>query len=288
MKSPALALALALALGVPAPSIAQKPTARQVVERIRQNLGVPWAEPTIDTFKDGNPDTPVTGIAVTMMATQDVLQRAAAAGDNFIITHEPTFYSHADALDALEKAGDPVVAAKRAFIREHGLVVWRFHDNWHRRRPEGIQTGMVKKLGWEKYAHADDPWTFTLPPTTVGALARVLSRRLDASALRIVGDPALRVTHVALTGGFPGFEAQRSLLARDDVELLVMGEAHEWETIPYATDAVTQGRHKAMIVLGHVPSEQAGMEEATRWIRGFVTEVPVQFIATKEPFRALK
>ena len=34
----------------------------------------------------------------------------------------------------------------------------------------------------------------------------------------------------------------------------------------------------------HVPSEQAGMEEATRWIRGFVTEVPLTFVTTREPF----
>jgi len=38
----------------------------------------------------------VTGIAVTMMATLDVLQRAAANGQNLIITHEPTFYDHLD------------------------------------------------------------------------------------------------------------------------------------------------------------------------------------------------
>ena len=52
-------------------------TARDVVERIKQNIGVPWTEPTVDTFKDGDPATPVTGIAVTMMATFDVLRRAA-------------------------------------------------------------------------------------------------------------------------------------------------------------------------------------------------------------------
>ena len=43
-----------------------------------------------------------------------------------------------------------------------------------------------------------------------------------------------------------------------------------------------------MIVLGHVPSEQAGMQEATRWLRGFVKEVPVEFIATDDPFRPLR
>ena len=48
----------------------------------------------MDTFKAGNPDSPVSGIAVIKMATLDVLQRAAAVGDSLTITHEPTFFKH--------------------------------------------------------------------------------------------------------------------------------------------------------------------------------------------------
>jgi len=71
-------------------------TARQLVAEIQKQVGVEWQKDTVDTFKAGNPDTPVTGVAVTMMATMDVLQRASAKGLNFIITHEPTFYAHLD------------------------------------------------------------------------------------------------------------------------------------------------------------------------------------------------
>jgi hypothetical protein len=73
-------------------------------------------------------------------------------------------------------------------------------------------------------------------------------------------------------------------LERDDVQVLVVGETREWETVEYAADAVTQGRNKALIVIGHVPSEQGGMEECARWLKGFVKEVPVAFVAAKEPF----
>ena len=57
-------------------------TARAIVTRIQERLGVPWQTDTVDTFKAGNPDEPITGIAVTMMATMDVLERAAASGKN--------------------------------------------------------------------------------------------------------------------------------------------------------------------------------------------------------------
>src|SRR6516162_2109125 len=101
---------LAAAGLLPPRATAQGMTARQVIERIQQNVGVPWAQQTVDTFKAGNPDTAVKGIATTMMATLDLLQRAAGAGRNLVITHEPTFYSHEDNIKDL--AGDPVFEDK--------------------------------------------------------------------------------------------------------------------------------------------------------------------------------
>lgn len=268
------------------PALAQSNglTARQVIERIQKNVGVPWRAQTVDTFKAGNPDTRVTGIAVTMMATFDVLRRAAASGNNLIITHEPTFYGHLDQTDELNKEHDAVLATKEAFIAEHHLVVWRFHDHWHARRPDGIQTGMVHALGWEKFQVADHNNLFVVPETTVQDLAAEIKKRLDIRTLRVVGDPSLRVTKLALNPGYPGFPAERHTLQRDDVEVLVMGEGLEWETIEYGADAAAEGKHKALIILGHIPSEQAGMEECTRWLRTFVTEVPVEFVPAREPF----
>jgi putative NIF3 family GTP cyclohydrolase 1 type 2 len=259
-------------------------TARQVIERIQKNVGVAWRSQTVDTFKAGDPDTPVTGIATTMMATYDVLVRAAAAGDNLIITHEPTFYGHTDETAALEKENDAVLAAKQAFIQAHHLVVWRFHDHWHMRKPDGIQTGMIRALGWEKFQNADNNHLFVIPETTVGKLASDIKQRLGIRTLRVVGDPSLRVTKLALAPGYPGFPGERHWLQRDDVEALVMGEGLEWETIEYGADAAAEGKHKALIILGHIPSEQAGMDDCAQWLKTFVPEVKVEFIATKEPF----
>jgi len=279
-----LLITLAAMLSVPASAQSRRLTARQVIERIQKHVGVPWHEPTVDTFKAGNPDTPVTGIAVTMMATLDVLQRAAASGNNLIITHEPTFYDHFDKTEDLEKESDPVLAAKQAFIQKHGLVIWRFHDHWHMRRPDGIQTGMIRALGWQKYQNPHDDHLFVVPQTTLESLAAQIKKRLGIHALRVVGDPNMKVTRLGLAPGFPGFPMQRHLLQRQDVDVLVMGEAHEWETIEYAADAVTARKHKALIILGHIPSEQAGMDECARWLKTFVTEVPVAFVPTPEPF----
>ena len=260
-------------------------TAHEVIASIQQHVGVPWQAETVDTLKAGDPDAAVTGIAVTMMATMDVLQRAAASGKNLIITHEPTFYNHLDKLDVLEqKENDPVLAAKLAFIAEHHLVVWRFHDHWHRRRPDGIVTGMVHALGWEKYQDAKDEHLFSIPETTMEKLAADLKAKLSTHAMRVVADPHQKVRRVALVPGSSGFARETQALEMPDVDVLLTGEPREWETVEYVADAVTQKKGKSLIILGHIPSEQAGMEECTRWLKTFVSEVPIEFVPAADPF----
>jgi len=287
-KHALLGLLLALTLPVTAAVAQQKPlTARQVIERIQAHVGVPWQSDTVDTFKAGNPDTPVTGIAVTMMATLDVLKRAAVSGNNLIITHEPTFFNHLDKPDELDQGdNDPVLAEKREFIEKHGLIIWRFHDHWHARKPDGIQAGMVHVLGWEKFQDPANQHLFTVPRTTVKALAADLKARLGIRVMRVVGESHMEVTRVAMSPGAAGFAREARALEMPDVEVLVVGETREWETVEYVADAVTEGKHKALIIMGHIPSEQAGMEECTRWLKNFVTEVPISFVPSAEPFWA--
>ena len=268
---------------IPAQAVSAQ-SAADIIARIEAKSGVQVAQTTVDTFKAGDPATRVTGIAVTMMATLDVLQRAAAKGHNLIITHEPTFYGHRDATDVLEAEKDSVYTAKQEFIRKHGLVVWRFHDRPHAMKPDMIASGMIGAMGWEKYRSAENPNVFDIPPTTLRELARAVVARLGARTIRIVGDSLARVSRVGMTFGFPGFAANRKTLQVAGVEALVMGEDHEWETIEYGVDAVTAGLRKGLLVIGHVPSEQAGMEEVSRWLKTFITDVPVEFVPTREPF----
>jgi len=272
--------------GFSAASAQERPlTAREVVQRIQEHVGVPWQKETVDTFKAGDPDTKVTGIAVTMMATFDVLQRAAASGANLIITHEPTFYNHLDEFTEIpQKENDPVLAEKLAFIKEHHLVVWRFHDHWHKRAPDGIEAGMTHALGWEAFQDKQNQYLFAVPEITLDQLAAVLKTRLELHTMRVVGDPKMKVTRVALSPGAAGMQREIGALEKPDVQLLITGESREWETVEYTADAVSEKKNKALIVLGHIPSEQAGMEECTRWLKTFVSEVPVNFVPAAQPF----
>jgi putative NIF3 family GTP cyclohydrolase 1 type 2 len=280
------ALILAVVAACAWPTWAQKPlTARQAIEKIKLQIGAPVDPNTVDTFKAGDPETPVTGIATTFLATYGVLQEAVASGANLIITHEPTFYNHLDETVFLK--GDAVFEQKAAYIREHHLVVWRFHDEWHWRKPDGIIEGFTQAVGWEKYRRPYEQNVFTLPPTTVGQLAADLQAKLNSRIIRVVGDPGLRVTEVAYLPGASGENKEIKELERDDVQVLVAGEAREWETVEYARDAATEGRAKALILLGHEVSEEPGMEYCARWLRGLFPRLPVTFIPAGEPFQTV-
>lgn len=255
-------------------------TARQVIERIQKNVGVPWQKDTVDTFKAGDPETQVTGVATSFMATLDVLQRASASGKNLIITHEPTFYSHLDGIKDL--TADPIFRVKRDFIAKNKLVVWRFHDHWHARQPDAIYIALAQLLGWEKYSVDKSQMLYALPPTTLEALARDMQTRLKTQALRVIGDPRIEVSKVALSPGAAGLRMQMELMPKADV--YVCGEATEWEGIEYARDTIASGEKKGMIMAGHVVTEEPGMNLCAQWVKTLVPEVPVEWIPAGDPF----
>ncbi len=260
-------------------------TAAEVMQRVIAATGATPPADTVDTLKAGDPSTVVTGIVTTFMDTYPVLEKAVASGKNLIITHEPTFYNHLD--QQSQFATDPVYQQKLAYIREHRLVVYRFHDTWHMRQPDGILVGMVNQFGWKKYQNTANPDLFTIPSTTVGQIAASLQKSTGARAIRIVGDPAMTVTRIALMPGASGSDEQIKVLEKDDVQLLVAGESREWETVPYVVDAAAEGRIKALILLGHEVSEEAGMDECARWLRSVFPGMPIQFIPAGEPFHTV-
>lgn len=257
-------------------------TANDIVERIKAHVGVPWQAKTVDGIVAGDPATPVSGIASVMMATFAELKEAAAAGLNFVVTHEPTFWSHQEEVASVKD--NPLYRDKLAFIAEKKLVCFHFHDHWHALKPrDGIAEGMMRHLGWSGYVSAEDPQRFALPPTTLEALARHIQTRLHAKTIRVIGDPALAVKNVQASWGYAMKAAGIALLSRD-VEVLIVGETWEWELQEYVADLAAMGRKKALIVVGHINSEQWGMEYCAEWLKGFVPEVPVRFLEMPEPY----
>jgi putative NIF3 family GTP cyclohydrolase 1 type 2 len=257
-------------------------TAQQVLDRMRANIGTEWREGGVDRIIVGAPDTPVTGVATTMMATFDALKAAVAARLNLVITHEPTYWSHQD--NTAQLLDDPLYRAKLDWMGAHNLTVFHFHDHWHGKRPiDGINYGMARKMGWTGYMDGANNRQFNIPSKTLLELAKEFQRKLGDRTLRVIGTPDLMVSKVIASWGncsaFPGVP-----YLSGEADVLVIGEAQDWDLIAYAQDLVAAGKKKGLIVLGHVLSEQWGMAYCADWLRSFVTEVPVKFIPLIEPY----
>ena len=255
-------------------------TAADIVARIQEALskqGIAWRTQTVDTFKAGLPETEVKAIATTGLATFDLLRRAAAAGRNFVITHEPTFYNHTDQTTALEN--DPIYQAKQRFIQDNRMIVFRFHDHAHALRPDPLVAGSARMLGLTAHASPTERGIYIVPQTTLRALAADFARRLKAQSIRVVGDPDAKVTRIAVS---PGYSTQALTPA---VDVSVGGEiAESGGNAEYALDATALGQAKGLILLGHMMSEDWGMLEVADWLRTVITDVPIEWMPAGEPF----
>jgi putative NIF3 family GTP cyclohydrolase 1 type 2 len=277
MSAGALASGQALrAQGTSGPAV----TARQVVERIQKQVAVPWRTQTVDTFKAGNPDAPLKGIATTFIATMDVLQRASKAGRNFVIAHEPTFYVHED---TPQFSSSSMYGVKKSFIEENGMVVFRFHDHLHARKPDVILQGLAEALGWEKYA-ADNQRIYDVPAASFESMKKHVRDRLKIRAMKAIGDPKLQVTKVALMPGAANMQGIARAVDGGEVSLIIMGETSEWQGMEYVRDATISGKKIAIVHAGHVATEEPGMRLCAEWLKTFVPEVPIEFIPAREPF----
>jgi putative NIF3 family GTP cyclohydrolase 1 type 2 len=257
------------------------PTIQSVIDLILSTIPeAPW-ENSVDTIKAGDPSRQVRGIVTTFMATRAVIEAARELGANFIITHEPTYYNHEDRME--DMAGDAVFESKRQLIEETGITIWRFHDYWHAHRPDGIQVGFARQLGWETYQDHENGEVFHIPPISLQRLVAHLKAGLGTPGLRVVGDMTMICQHVAAMLGSPGGDWLMQVLRNPQVDTLLCGETVEWQVCEYARDANATGIPKAVVVIGHERSEEGGMAYLAQWLGERLPGVPVSHVPSGDP-----
>ncbi|MFS0723784.1 Nif3-like dinuclear metal center hexameric protein [Paenibacillus sp. 1P07SE] len=243
------------------------------------------ASSVVDGWIYGDPQWPVTGVAVVFSATLAVLEEAAGMGANLIIAHEGPYYSHHPGEAWL--AGDPVYLYKKRWIEERQLAIYRNHDHWHRRQPDGIMQGLLRALQWETHVETYLPTAaiVTLSAVTLAERAGELKERLGAPFVRLAGDPAMTSRRIGLLAGYRGSAAQAlPLFSEHRVDTVIAGEGPEWELPDYIADACRQGSPRGLLLLGHAVSEEPGMRYLAEELQAVGPDVPVRYIAGQQPF----
>lgn len=239
--------------------------------------GAPFPE-TVDTLKTGDAGWNVRAVAVTFMATYEVIEQAIKLGTDLIITHEPTFYGHTDETVWLEH--DSVYLAKRRLIDEHHIAIWRFHDYLHALQPDPTITWLLKALDWTTYAFPEQPFVCKLPARSLHDLVLEIKSKLGLATVQVVGDMQMTCETVGFLVGASGGQVHIGALSGWSLDVLVCGEINEWETNEYVRDAIATGHSQALIVVGHSVSEEDGVRETTFWLQERLPEIPITFIPT--------
>jgi putative NIF3 family GTP cyclohydrolase 1 type 2 len=235
----------------------------------------------VDTLKSGSGDQVVTGIVATMFATVKVIQAAAKMKANLIITHEPTFYNHADDPNWVEN--NTTVKEKKELLDKYQIAVWRFHDYWHRMKPDGILHGFLLKTDWLGYNPKEEN-VFQVPAQPLIEIVRHIRDSLKIPHIRYLGDETSNCSIIALMPGAGGGQRQVKMLIDNKADLLIVGESPEWETPEYIRDSRALGKSVSLIILGHTYSEEPGMEFLVQWLQPKLPGIKITHIAPDATF----
>lgn len=238
-----------------------------------------------DTLKAGDEEAEVTGIVTTFLATAEVIEKTAALGANLIITHEPTFYHHDDTPETFPQ--DAVLGRKAGALAAHGIAVFRYHDFWHRHRPDGIYTGVVRQMGWQTYLEKGTHHVFVLPPTSLGNIISQVKSMFGVETVQIIGDKNALHERVGLFVGSPGPHWHTPSVTNDKLDLLICGEVNELELTEYVRDAQTYGRKLGLIIVGHEPTEEAGMAYLAEWLEPQLSGILITHISSGYPLKTV-
>lgn len=266
----------------------------EVIETILQEMcGDQRLSPTCDQIIIGNKENEVTGVVTTFMATIDVIKQAIELGTNFIITHEPTWFNGGDESDWCQS--DSVYLAKKKLIEDANITIWRLHDHMHiNPNKDYIYDGFLKEIGWTSYMLEDPkmPHAYEIPETTVDDLALFFKNKLEMDTIQVIGEGSNRIRRVGILVGGGSLGLGREMMPMEQMEqknldVIICGDITEWTLSAYVNDAKQLGMNRAMIVLGHERSEEAGMKYLVSFISDLIPELPVTFVDAKEPFRYL-
>jgi putative NIF3 family GTP cyclohydrolase 1 type 2 len=247
-----------------------KPTA--VLDHFRSITRSVKPEDSVDRIIIGDPEKEVSRVGVTWMSTFAKVREALARGCELLITHEPTFWIHANELATLEAwPADSIkrqaAERKRRFIEQSGLVILRVHDAWDAMPEIGIPWAWAKHLGLAGKPAAMIEHGFQqrhdIGPVPLDEFARRVAARtalLGEPAVQVVGPSDKLVSKVGIgTGCYCDLEAFHRMGC--DVSVICDDSNWYWQWVQFAAD-----NDHCIIRVNHGTSEEPGMITLTKYI----------------------
>lgn len=240
---------------------------------------VDW-DHTCDEFLHGDPNIEVQGMAVAWIPTNAAIDRAASAGCNLFVTHEPAFYGGYRGCPS----ADTLAEQKRAMLDDYGMTLLRCHDTWDRMPDVGVVDAWAAFLGFPTQPRMMGSFyrvclTGGLPLVSLAERVRNEVAELGQDAVLILGDPDRPVNRLAVgTGAITHLPSMYDLgvdaiLATDD-------GINFWDGGLWAVDIAVP-----LLIVNHATAEKPGMMALARYLRDVFPNTPVEYIDIEMPYK---
>lgn len=224
-------------------------------------------------------DRDVSKVAVCLIATPDVMKKAAEMGAELIITHENTCHEF---LSAQRQEIDPVLQKKKKLIQDLDIPIYRIHDHMHFSKADKIHAGFVEQLGLA--GEYDGFRTLVLNESiTITELEKCMCDRLGLKHIRFVGQRDKTVKRISLNAGAWGGMVFNEV-CREDIDVVICGEIDEASTCEYVRDSAQLGVDKALFILGHMGSERSGMSYMCDYMNKNLDGITATYIECEEVY----
>ncbi len=223
----------------------------------------------------GNPDQELFGVAVSWMATGEVIQKAASSGCNLLIVHEDLFYHVETEHDKVPEDKKVPNLKRKELLEKTNMVVYRIHSPWDRKERIGTLDAFISFLGWETEKR-DFPWVKVciLPKArSIEELAEELKEKIGLKGIWANSSLDRKVRRVGVAvGGFGLWTYWVQTLADMGAEVIVVGETHEYVALfakEYGID---------IIEVSHSTMENVGLRKLAEEIANRFPSLNVHFV----------
>ncbi len=269
---------------------------REIIDRIVAYHPPFSRDRTTDVVKYGDPEQECTGVVVTCFASADVIREATRLGANFIVVHEPLFWSHEEDVDSITRS--QVYLSKKALLDAGNICVWRDHDHMHgegwgrdRKNLDGMFDGIMRELGWEPYLVESPlkPLIYQIPETDATELGLFLKEKAGLKGIRIVGDKHAKVSKVFICehiGSMDRNAAEKLLRTEmEHFDALIPLEIIDWTLCAFVRDCCQLGKPKVIYNMGHFNTEELGMRYFAKVLPGLLDNaVSVTFVQSGDAY----
>ncbi|WP_276256237.1 Nif3-like dinuclear metal center hexameric protein [Halomontanus rarus] len=243
---------------------------------------VDWDD-TVDTFKQGDPNAEVEGIAVGWMSYTWALERAAELGCNLFVTHEATYYDHfvEPAPENFPDAIADQIESKVALVDDLDMTILRCHDVWDEYPGLGVPDTWGEQLEFAEpgeSAAVEDGYyrVYELESRTARDVAEQVARNTrpyGQEAVQLLGPADADVSRVVIGTG--AITPVIELVDRYDPDLLVCSD----DGLSYWTDgALATDMGLPIVAVNHATSEVASIGRLAEHLDETFPEVPVHHI----------